>query len=124
MDDAGGLPAEAAVPANRGRGRSINRLGRGRGFGQFNRGGGRFNRNQNTGPRERQLGLLIPSNIRSHSRSDDEFFAGNLSSPTTEASVTVNIDLDGNCPYAGWKLYFPNEGMPFRNCASMLYDEG
>lgn len=94
----------SAPHSRRGRGNSNNNR---RGASRFYRGGARFNRTQDSGPRERQFALLIPNN--NGSSFGDDFFAGN-SSVDPEPQLAVNIDLDGTCSYPGWKLYFPHEG--------------
>lgn len=70
------------------------------------RGGGTFN----TGPRERQFALEIPAapSGASTSQNDGNFLTEN---PNAVPGLAVDINIDGTCPYPGWKLYFPHEGV-------------
>lgn len=65
---------------------------------------------QTVGPREKLFALEI-STGSGPSRPRTEIDGANQRSFMDERLLTIDIDLNTSCPFKGWKLYFPHEGL-------------
>lgn len=69
----------------------------------------RFHNARDTGPKQRNVSMMIPSSTP-HGSDSSSGYSSSSSSPGSNApSTSFGIKKTG--PYSGWQLYFPEVGM-------------